>query len=60
MHSNAVILILSFSGIDELRSSIIQFHTRLDKITFDKDNVVVGPGSKELIYLLLSVFNGGT
>ncbi|XP_077993807.1 aspartate aminotransferase-like isoform X2 [Glandiceps talaboti] len=43
----------------KLRTTICDFHARLDGIThLTPDNVIVAPGSKELIYLMLAVFNG--
>lgn len=45
-------------GIPELREAISDFHYKYDKIRFSPDNIVVGPGSKELIYSLINVFNG--
>ena len=46
-------------GIPELRQAICHFHQRYDSLTFDPEQVLVAPGSKELIYLTMSVFNGG-
>nr|BED43044.1 aspartate racemase [Todarodes pacificus] len=45
-------------GIPELRQAISDFHYRYDKIRFSPDNIIVGPGSKELIYSLINIFNG--
>ena len=48
------------TGIPELREAICNFHLRYDKLSgLHPDQIVVGPGSKELIFLLLSVFKGG-
>ncbi|XP_071497769.1 aspartate aminotransferase-like [Diadema antillarum] len=50
---------LPVQGLAELRANICSFHARLDGLThLDQDLVVVGPGSKQLIYLLMNVFNG--
>ncbi|XP_046355560.2 aspartate aminotransferase-like isoform X2 [Haliotis rufescens] len=50
---------LPVQGIPELRQGICNFHARYDSLgSLDPNNVIVGPGSKELIYLLLNVFNG--
>ena len=46
-------------GIPELRASIAEFHARHDGLVFNPDNIIVGPGSKELIYLAMMVFSGG-
>ncbi|KAI8497233.1 hypothetical protein Bbelb_251820 [Branchiostoma belcheri] len=50
---------LPVAGIPELRQSICDFHCKTDDLQdLDPEQVVVGPGSKELIYLLLEVFHG--
>ena len=47
------------SGIPELRTAIVKFHKHFDSLTLNSDDVLVAPGSKELIFLLLNVFDGG-
>uniref|UniRef100_A0A0B6ZUC7 Aminotransferase class I/classII large domain-containing protein n=1 Tax=Arion vulgaris TaxID=1028688 RepID=A0A0B6ZUC7_9EUPU len=49
---------LAVQGIPELRRGICDFHKHYDNITFDPDDVIVAPGSKELILLLMLIFNG--
>lgn len=49
---------LPISGLKELRQAICDFHKLHDDVSFCPDDVVVGPGSKALIYLTLSVFDG--
>ncbi|XP_033109459.1 aspartate aminotransferase-like [Anneissia japonica] len=50
---------LPVAGLPELRASICKFHAKVDNFSqFDADDIVVGPGSKELIFLLMLVFNG--
>ena len=49
---------LPVAGIPELRKAISEFHREFDGVDVKSDNIIVGPGSKELIFLLLSVFNG--
>lgn len=49
---------LPVAGIAELRKAICEFHREFDDLGFTQDNVIVGPGTKELIFLLLNVFNG--
>lgn len=49
---------LPVAGILELRKSICVFHREFDGLGVEPENIIVGPGSKELIFLLLSVFNG--
>ena len=48
-----------FAGIEELRESICKFHKHYDNLSYTPDQVINAPGSKELILLLLNVFNGG-
>ena len=47
-------------GIEELRVAIRDFHNKYDGISFSADDVIVGPGSKELIFLLMNIFQGGS
>lgn len=49
---------LPVSGLLELRKAICEFHRDFDGLDAQPDSIIVGPGSKELIFLLLSVFNG--
>lgn len=49
---------LPMTGIPELRKAICEFHREYDALELSPDGVIVGPGSKELIFLLLAVFNG--
>lgn len=49
---------LPVPGILELRKAICEFHREFDGLDIHPENVIVGPGTKELIFLLLSVFNG--
>lgn len=49
---------LEVQGLLELRKGICRFHAKYDDVSFDPDDVIVAPGSKELIFLLLNVFNG--
>ncbi|KAK7072757.1 hypothetical protein SK128_010765 [Halocaridina rubra] len=49
---------LPMSGIAELREEVVKFHKKYDNISLDVDNFVVGPGSKELIYLTMTTFSG--
>ncbi|XP_065174575.1 aspartate aminotransferase-like isoform X1 [Sycon ciliatum] len=45
-------------GIRPLREAIVKYHAAQDELEFDPDNMIVGPGSKELIFLLMAVFDG--
>ena len=47
------------SGIPALRKAICDFHERYDDVTFRPEDILVGPGSKELIFLAMNVFKGG-
>lgn len=49
---------LPVAGTPELRSSIAKFHKHFEDLDIDPENIIVGPGSKELIFLLLQIFNG--
>ncbi|KAJ8036129.1 hypothetical protein HOLleu_20010 [Holothuria leucospilota] len=51
---------LDVAGLPKLREAICRFHDKYDNLShFAAGDVVVGPGSKELIFLLMSVFSGG-
>merc|ERR550519_1180303 len=49
---------LSVAGLMELREEIVEFHKEWDEVNLSIDNLIVGPGSKELIYLTMAVFRG--
>lgn len=49
---------LPMAGIPELRDALVRFHTRYDNIRLERENMVVGPGSKELIFLIMTTFSG--
>ena len=53
------LFLFSSQGILRLREAIAKNHAERDSLHFDVDNIVVGPGSKELIFLVMNVFNGG-
>lgn len=46
-------------GIPELREELTKFHARYDNLSLSSENFVVSPGSKELIYLVMTIFSGG-
>lgn len=54
-HQNAY---LPVAGIPELRDALANFHKRYDNLQIDSSQIIVGPGTKELIFLLLTVFKG--
>ncbi len=49
---------LPVRGLDELREAVADHHRRLDGMDAGADSVLIGPGSKELIFLLQLVFRG--
>ncbi|XP_068695395.1 aspartate aminotransferase-like isoform X1 [Montipora foliosa] len=49
---------LPVAGILELRKAICEFHREFDALDLEPGNIIVGPGSKQLIFLLLRIFNG--
>ncbi|XP_069998079.1 aspartate aminotransferase [Penaeus vannamei] len=49
---------LPMTGIPELREELVKFHARYDHLDLNGESMVVGPGSKELIYLTMATFSG--
>ncbi|UCF35037.1 MAG: aminotransferase class I/II-fold pyridoxal phosphate-dependent enzyme [Phycisphaerales bacterium] len=49
---------LPVKGLPALREAIADFHRQKDQIDAHPDRVIVGPGSKELMFLLQIVFYG--
>ncbi len=49
---------LPAKGHPELRRAVAGFHRRKDGIQVDKENILIGPGSKELMFLLQLVYYG--
>ncbi|KAK3728478.1 hypothetical protein QZH41_002341 [Actinostola sp. cb2023] len=50
---------LPVAGLLPLRKAICSFHKELDGLeNLDPENVIVGPGSKELLFLVETVFQG--
>lgn len=49
---------LPSSGLPELRRAVAEYHHRKDGINSKAENVMVGPGSKELMFLLQLVYYG--
>jgi aspartate aminotransferase len=49
---------LQVEGLRDLRAAVARFHRRKDDININPKNVLVGPGSKELMFLLQLVFYG--
>jgi len=49
---------LPMQGLDELRSAVANYLNKNNKNNFKKDEIIIGPGTKELMFLLQIVFNG--
>lgn len=49
---------LNVQGFEPLREAVAQFHRKKDGVIVSPDHVMVGPGSKELLFLLQYVFDG--
>ena len=49
---------LPMQGLKELRDSIVKYISVKKKIEYKSENVIVGPGSKELMFLLHVLFDG--
>ena len=49
---------LSVQGLDELRESIAKYTSTKKKYNYKSENVIIGPGSKELMFLLQALFDG--
>ena len=44
------------AGLPELNTAIVAFHKEWDGVELEEEGLVVGPGSKELIFLTMAVF----
>jgi len=51
---------LPVEGLYSLREAIAEYHSIADKIVMDPEGIIVGPGSKELIFTLQLVTKGTT
>lgn len=49
---------LPVAGVAELRQAVADYHRRFDGLAATADDVLIGPGSKELMFLLQVVFDG--
>lgn len=49
---------LPVKGLPALRSAVAGYHRRKDDLDLRPDQVIIGPGSKELLFLLQLVFYG--
>lgn len=48
---------LPVKGLPILRQAVAEFHRRKDGVNVQSENVMIGPGSKELVFLLQLVFD---
>ena len=49
---------LPVNGLPELRTAVADYHSRRNDIRRNSENVLIGPGSKELMFLLQFVYYG--
>lgn len=49
---------LPVRGLEALRQAVAHFHRQKDNIDIKSSNVLIGPGSKELMFILLMVYYG--
>jgi len=49
---------LPVKGLKELRQAVAHFHRQKDNVDIKSNNVLIGPGSKELMFILLMVYYG--
>ena len=49
---------LSIQGLNELRESIAKYTSGKKKHNYKSENIIIGPGSKELMFLLQVLFDG--
>lgn len=49
---------LPVKGLPELRTAVADYHSRRNNIRRNSENVLIGPGSKELMFLLQFVYYG--
>jgi len=49
---------LSMQGLEELRSAIAGHLNKNNNNKFESDDIVIGPGTKELMFLIQMAFNG--
>jgi len=49
---------LNVKGLEALRQAVAHFHRQKDNVDIKANNVLIGPGSKELMFILLLVYYG--
>ena len=49
---------LPMQGLEELRESVAKYSSKKKNYNYKANNVIIGPGSKELMFLLHVIFDG--
>lgn len=49
---------LNVKGLEALRQAVAHFHKQKDNVDIKSKNVLIGPGSKELMFILMMVYYG--
>ena len=49
---------LPMQGLSELRQSVAKYTSKKKNYEYNSENVIIGPGSKELMFLLHVIFDG--
>jgi aspartate aminotransferase len=49
---------LPMQGLSELRNAVAKYSSKKKNYDYKSDNVIIGPGSKELMFLLHVIFDG--
>ena len=49
---------LPMQGLSELREAVAKYTSKKKNYEYNSDNIIIGPGSKELMFLLHVIFNG--
>lgn len=49
---------LAVKGLEALRQAVAHFHRQKDNVDIKSNNVLIGPGSKELMFILMLVYYG--
>jgi aspartate aminotransferase len=49
---------LPMQGLSELRNAVAKYTSKKKNFDYKSDNVIIGPGSKELMFLLHVIFDG--
>ncbi len=49
---------LNVKGLESLRQAVAHFHKQKDQVDIKPNNVLIGPGSKELMFILQMVYYG--